>query len=537
MAEPYNYLGLMGGTGSISSIPETVQNAILGRQQVQNNQSVLDAQAREDAARKAMANIVLAGQDGRTAGAPGPSQGGSIVATPEQEAQTRALEAQYGKQPSAAAGQTPDQVFAQAIRTIADADPARAQAILRQRQMQQDMRTVLSNPTAQNIGRFGMIYPEALKDLKAGWDMMDAGQKEAATRAFADTFGYLQSGDVDGAVKSWQAHIDADQKAGNDTTHEQAFLETLRSNPNAATAVAGLNLSLGMGHDKFADTYGKLGEEQRASEMQPAKVAEARAQAQIKGVEAQYAPAKAQSDLQTADATRQRMAVQNATDRANVAVAQGRLALDQQTLATNTELKMAELDQKGAELPESVQKLRNDAAGDAAEKQMIAQRERDLAARISNSGMHSGPTATASEAYKRFWGTQNEYSQLRAEYAQLRNSGALANRANMPGAMSDADREFLLQGFPPPNADPAYIARFLNTMAQAHEAQGRQADTKSIWITENGGLGPARRDFVLDGYRVPKGMTFAQQQTAMAKLTPPATPPEAEAVVRRARGR
>lgn len=491
MPQPYDYLGLMGGAANIGGVNAGVQQALLGQQQIQQNQGILDQQTRENAARQAAA---------------------TIASTPHID----------------------DAQFEQLLKSIAQADPNAAVQMRRTRAIQQGSAELMKNPTAQNIGRFGMAYPEALKPLEDAWKVMDAGQREAATKTSADVYGYLHAGDSNGAIKILQQHMDAAGQTGEDVSAYPQLIETIRSNPKGALALAGLNLSLGMGHDKFADTYGKLGDEGRATEVQPYKVAEAKATASIKGTEARYAPQTAQSALDTATAQRQRMAAQTANEIVQNNISQGRLALDQNKLEADVQLHLADLDQKNGQLTPGSEKIVNEAAGEAAAKQQIADQERNLAARIRASGMHAFGNFT--ERTKAIWGGQDQYTQLRAEYAQMRNQGALANRANMPGAMSDADREFLLQGFPSLDADPAYVARFLDVMAKAHEAVARQADNKATWAASNGNLGPAKRPFVIDGYRIPKGMTFAQHQAALAKIAAPALPPEADAVVTRARG-
>jgi hypothetical protein len=68
----------------------------------------------------------------------------------------------------------------------------------------------------------------------------------------------------------------------------------------------------------------------------------------------------------------------------------------------------------------------------------------------------------------------------------------MKGRANMPGAMSDADRKFLLQGLPQSNASGAYISHWLETMAHAQEVNAKMADRKASWISANGNLGTSK---------------------------------------------
>jgi hypothetical protein len=464
MPQPFDYSSSLGGSEGITP---AVQSAVFGGQRIQANQAQLDEQARADAARRAAA---------------------TIATTPNLD------NAQFEK----------------LLLPIAQADPGAAAAMRRQREVGAQLQQVLASPTAANIARFGMAYPDQLDPIKKGWDMLDAAQRDAVMKTNADVYSLLSSGDTEGAKAVLQAHEDADKAAGLDTSAYSQLHDLIDRSPEGARALAGMSLATAMGHEKFADAYKAVGEERRAEETQPAAVRKAEAEADTAETTAQFAPAKAESDLADAQAERERKAAQTANEIVATRIAQGRLELDRDTLETNTQLKLQELAQTGTTPDAGSAKIMNDAAGEAVDSQASAAKLTDLAERFRSAGLHASGTAITAEAWRRLTGSQNGYTLIRNEYLQIRNSEALKGRKNMPGQMSDADREFLLQGFPSTNASASYIAHFLETMAQAQQINAKLQDRKASWISANGNLGTAKRDLDVGGVQVPRGTTFAQ---------------------------
>lgn len=491
MAEPYNYLGLLGGPDSLRIAP-VVQDAITGQQVQQQNANKLliqnqqlDEAKRADEARKAMA---------------------TIATTPNLD----------------------DTQFEQLLAPIAQADPNAAQQMRAQRQMSGHLAQVMQDPNPRNIGMFSMRYPEMGKQIETAYSTMNKAEQDSVFRTATDAYGMLMNGNAEGAGKLVQAHIDADKAAGINTSAYESLAQMIHDSPKQAAGLAGMMIVGRVGPEKFGEAFKNFSEGKRSDALLPSDVA-------IKQTEAQYAPQKAESDLASADATRTRMAAQTANEIVANQISQGRLALDTEALATNTQLKLAELDQGRTNLDAGASKLVNDSAAASTEATMLADREEDLASRVEHSGMQGNILGNTAEFWKSVTGSQDGYTQLRAEWAQIKNNAALANRRNMPGAMSDADRNFLLQGFPANNADPKYIAKFLKTMAKAQRSISAFEDSKAVWVSQNRNLGPASGPLVINGMRIPKGMTFAQAQSALSKITRTDLPGDAQGVVERSR--
>lgn len=479
--EPYDYFGAMGGAANIGGVPQAVNSAILGQQVVQDNQGKLDAQQRANDARTIQ---------------------GVLVANPNMD----------------------DAHFEALTNHLATIDPPAAYAAKIARQEKAAVGQWLQNPNARSTAQLIAQYPGVAAQVEKPWAMMDAAQKDATLKASTDVYGYLSAGNTDAAVQTLQQHMDSAAKTGEDVSAYPQLIQLIKTNRKGALGLAALNLSAGMGHDKFAEVYGKVN---------PAIQRQEGAKATQEEVKANTLPAVIGSNLADAEANRNKIAADIANQRAELAVSQGRLALDTNRLATETQLKLAELEQKGADLPEDARKIVNESAASAAEAQMSASKFNSLADRMDAAKI--GAYGGWKETVKSVFGDQNAVTQLRAEWQQMRNKAALLGRKDMPGAMSDADRQFLLAGFPSDNANPAYIARFLRTMAKAQEVVAANEDGKAQWVSRNATLGPARRPIVVDGMRIPAGMTFSQYQAAMAKIRPSGLPDDAKSVVERAK--
>ncbi len=490
MPAPYDYLGAMGGAANIGGVNQNIQQTLLGQQNIQQNDNVLAQQQRAEQARQATA----------------------IATDPNADPAHRDA----------------------AMNALQQTDAPAAAALRAQMQQRQALTSYFQNPTAKGTMELITSFPALKDEISKGWDYYQGASKDAKLAATADAYGYLQAGDAAGAIKIIRDHEAADKAAGLDVSGYQQLADTIQKDPKSGLAIAGLMLAAGAGPEKFAEAHGKIGERQRADELQPSAVLKGTADASKAQTEAQYAAPKIESELATATATRQRMAAQTANEIANTNISNGRLALDTQKLTADIDQRQQEIDQKYGQLTGPAEKIVNDSSAAAAVAVQSAAKAQALADSFKTSGMGASYKARGAELWKQVTGSQDAYTQMRAEWQQMRNKGALANRADMPGAMSDADRQFLLQGFPRDDANPAYIARWLGTMARASEAVAKQEDSKAEWVAQNGNLGPTRRDIVVDGHRVPKGMTFSQQQALQRKMLPQGVPALAEDIAARA---
>lgn len=452
----------MGQAAQMTNILPGIQSALLGQQQIKQNQNILDQQARADQARQAAAKI---------------------ASTPNLD----------------------DATFESLLAPIAQADPNAASQMRRQRQMSRDLAGVMANPTAATIGRFGMTYgDEALKDIRAGWDMLDGAQKEAALKTSHDVYSYLRAGAKDQAIAILQSQADAAKQNGEDPSHYTTLIDLVRNNPKGALTIAGMNLAAAMGPEKFV----KLEENARENELQPGRVAEGQAKASIAATEAAYKPQTIQSDLATQQAQRERMAAQTANEQAEIVLKRAGLDLQRDQLQSSIQLKLEELDRNGTQLDAGARNAVNTAVGESTAAAALADRMNNLADRMKGRDMGWGWASAAREGWKGMFGGQDPVSALRSEYNQLVNAQAVKNLP--PGPASDKDIALAKQGFPPDSASGEYLQSFLRGMAKMQSAVAAAADRKANWISANGSLAPVRRDTNIGGVMVPAGTTFSE---------------------------
>lgn len=480
---------IMNNTAALTNLQPAVQDVIFGEQKRQANQNILDEQARGDDARKAMA---------------------TLVTTPNLS----------------------DEQVNQLLIPIAAADPNAAAAYRQQQQQQADFATLLANPNPRSIGAFMMKHPSAAEGVKKAWDTMSAGQAESAFRTATDVFAYLHSGDASGAKKILQAHIDADTKAGLDTSEYAPLIELLNSDPDRAKTVAGMMIASRTGADKFAETFDKFGAGIRADEVQPYKVRQEAAQAEIKTTEAQFAPDKMQSDLATAEAQRNKWQADIADAAEGRRLGWANLGLEQDKLETTTQLKLQELSQTSGKVPDGALGVINQKITDATTSAALATRADNIAAQLKVSGAWS-IGGGVNEWLKGKAGMKDGLSQLRTEVAQFNNSAAL--KLLPPGPASDKDVAFVKEGFPKPTDPPQYVARWFETYARLQRDVGAASERQGNWMAANGGsLGPARSDISVGGVQVRAGTKFTEfNSSGVAQEGGSALPPSIDMLAQR----
>lgn len=372
-------------------------------------------------------------------------------------------------------------------------------AIKQQQQMQQDLGMLAQkpNPTAQDFAQITTKYPSLAEHFKNTWSMLNADQQQSKLGQTTQVFAALNAGKPEIASK-----ILADQAAGlrNSGQDQEAkaadtLSQLITQSPETAKATAGLQLAAVMGPDKFADTFKTL-------ETLPATVAQGKAEATQKEVEAAFSPARQSLEL-----------AQKASEIKNIDSQiidrSGRLGLDKDKLQSETEQKLMELKQKqdpSLNLDAGATKIINDSTVASVASGQMADRMTNLANDLESTGAGYGSFGTAAEWLKQKTGNQDELTRMRQEYTRLRSSQVSSMLP--PGAASDRDIELAMQGFPPPTADTKQMASFMRGMAKLNQVAAATDGAKAEWAQSVGNLGKPRRDIEIDGIKVPAGTTF-----------------------------
>ena len=391
-----------------------------------------------------------------------------------------------------------------AIRQAMQQQQLQQQAIQQQQQLQSDLAGLASNPNAGAKDYAAMMtkYPQLADHFKKSWDVLGADQQQNKLSHSVQVYSALQAGKPEIAVDLLNKQAEAFKNAGQQEDADAAsrLAQFVQGAPEQAKTTAGLMLSSIMGPDKFASTFATLGDQQRAQELQPGKVALGNAEATIKQAEARNTPQRLALESQLKGA-------QIRDIDSNISTRAGQLGLDRDKLQSEVEMKLYELGQKNSQLDDGAKKIINDStvAGVAATQasgQML-----DLATRLEKQGGGYGAFSTASEWLKGATGNQDAITQMRQEYARIRNNQAL--KMLPPGPASDKDISIAMQGFPKETADAATMASFLRGMAKLNQYTAATESAKSEWVNAVGHLGKPKTDINVGGVNVPAGSTFA----------------------------
>lgn len=374
----------------------------------------------------------------------------------------------------------------------------RAQAV----QMQQDLGKLAANPDAgaQDYASMMVKYPQLSEHFKRSWDVLNADQQQNKLSHSTQVYAALQSGSPDVAINLLQQQAQAYKNSGKQQDADAAshLAEVIKVDPNAAKTTAGLMLSSIMGPDKFASTFGTLGDQQRAQEQAPATLATKEAEAKVKGSEAVI------KGVEAGNAPK-KTALDNANTQSQINERSARLGLDRDKLTSDVQLKLAEMN-PAFKLDDGAKKLINDSTIASVASDQSAGQMLDLANRLEQSGAASGATAKGYELYKSLTGNQDAITALRQEYVRLR-SGQVSKMLP-PGPASDKDIEIAMSGFPSDTTDPNTMAKFVRGMAKLQQYDGVLNTAKAEWVNSVGHLGKPKQDIEIDGVKVPAGSTF-----------------------------
>lgn len=384
----------------------------------------------------------------------------------------------------------------------------------------------LSSPdaTADDYANISMLLPkDQAESVRAAYEMKDKASTESALRDSSQVFTAFNAGKPEIAIKLMSDKVAALRNSGKEqeAAYLENWLEVAKDDPDAAKNFFGFTISqMPGGKDllQSAIDFSKA----------PAEIAKGKSEATIKGVEAQYAPAKAIADLAQSEANIKNLQDQIRDRSRRFGLDSQRFQADVADRARNYQLNYAKAFGDMAKLPEATQKLVNDKTIAAVGKETLGQGYLDLAGRIEKSNLSGGLFSSATQAIKGLGGSPD---QLRLEFARIKNSGVLASLP--PGPATDKDVLLASRGFPKDNANKKEIASFLRGMAKLQMVQAAGDTAQAEWISSNGSLGKARGNMNVGGQTVQPGTSFidfnkkfvadaARKATAATAAPPPA---------------
>jgi hypothetical protein len=365
--------------------------------------------------------------------------------------------------------------------------------------------------TAKGLNELMIRFPEAAKQLEAQYTNLGTQERQARVDALLPVAAAVNAGDSVSAQLVLRDQIGALTNSGKTDEAKAAsrMLDLITTNPAAAKSTLNLATAGAMGMDKYADTLVKIEGSRREEELQPSKLSKAQSdalkskfEADVAGVKAEFASEQERAELNVKKASSSNMYSQ-ITDRAK------RLGLDERKFAdesarawTNLGLDRARLSQ----LPEPIRKEIDTYVVKAGEASTDAARMREIARRYREEVTTGGLQASAGELYARLTGKTDAISDLRAEYARMRNTQVLKNLP--PGPASDKDIAFAAKGFPDENANPQQVSAFLTGFAKIRELEAKQNEARAAWTSTFRGLGNATAEANVGGVQVQAGEKF-----------------------------
>jgi hypothetical protein len=229
-------------------------------------------------------------------------------------------------------------------------------------QQRADLAALSQNATPQAIAALMIKYPALSEQLKRGSDVLSATQQQGRLDSATQVYAALQSGAPEVATKLLKDQAAAARNSGNEQDAKAAdtFAQLVVGHPEFAKTTIGMRLAAAVGPEKFAESFAKLGGEQRAQELQGdtvrkgvadadaavAGAASAKSKAVTDGVTAKYAEPKALLDLEGIKADIQYRKDQTKIAYINAQIAREGNAIQKQKLQLDLQKAVTERDEK-----------------------------------------------------------------------------------------------------------------------------------------------------------------------------------------------
>lgn len=413
------------------------------------------------------------------------------------------------------------------------------QALARQQLVQQGMAALMANPnpTAQDYINLTMLLPEKeAASMRSNWETLSKERQANELRFGAQVYAALQSGQPQIAIDLMRQRGEAERNSGrpNEAQTYETYASLAERSPEMATRSMGVLLAGLPGGDKVLEGVQKVGTESRAEALFRPELERKVAEAKKAGVEADFAPARAQADLTKAQSDAQTAAInaKYAEDLAKLGIKKteadirqiganiqnqaARLTLDRERLAVESANVLSQIAERGGKIPEGAFKLVNEAAVASAAAKQNENQLNSLANRITSLGTSWGVLGSAAESLAKLTGSQDAKTMLLQEYTRLRNDAAI--RSLPPGPATDRDIEIAMKGFPPENANPQVMSEFLRGMAKMQGITAKVESAKAEFLSNNKGmLTRASQPFIAGDYAVKPGESFTELAARIAQ--------------------
>lgn len=357
---------------------------------------------------------------------------------------------------------------------------------------------VAAKPSLRGLTQLGVEFPQAIEQMKKAHEMLSAEQKAANIGVAQRTFAAMESGQPKIAVETLRRAAEARRAEGDEEAAKNfeanADLIASAKSEGAAYVAVGSFLQSVMGPDDFVSKFGEL-------KRQPADLAKAQAEADIKATQAKLEGEKIMAEI--------------ALDKANTARLYNltrldgeRLGIDKDRLRIEAAKELREAGGAGGLSPAS-QKMVTEAAVDAATAAVESKSIGEISALF---GKDKAPLLDGgASAAGRFVGGQlgfsTEEQRAREKYGALVEKMVSADLKGL-GNATDADRASARSAYPSKDAPFSVIKAFLDDRALKIEDRRQRKKAEIEYVRQNNGLGPAQQSMIVGGVEVMPGETF-----------------------------
>ncbi len=381
---------------------------------------------------------------------------------------------------------------------------AQREAPLRAAAAQEALGAYVGNPTPTTWLMAAAANPQLKDILEKQW-AAQAEEQKRGTMQFAGQVYAAADRNPELAAQLLTDRAAAARNAGDEQSARlfETYAKIAPNDPNAVKAFAGMYMGTA-DPDGFKNVYETLSTSRRTEALLPSEIAKGEAEAAKAGVEAAYAPEAAQSEITYKQALTDRTYAMTEQEAEKIGIARDTLAFEMDKYIEQ-QAKDAEAGAGFAKLSQGMEKAVDEAvvaAGAASTKAQTAKQFAQQYRELSSGGL----APRIADSLKQGFLGQREL--LRTQVAGLLNQQVVSMLP--PGPATDRDIAIMKEGVPSAYDNPEKVARFLDAVARTEERVALSQSARASWISQNGNSGDARKDMVIDGREVSRGMTFPQ---------------------------
>lgn len=244
----------------------------------------------------------------------------------------------------------PMQSVMQSLQVVNAMDAMRQQeaekqaALAEQQAYEADFAAMGERPTTQQIAQLMLKHQKMGAGLKSYYDAQSEQEKQANVGIATRLYAALDSGNTEAAKQLITKETERYRASGMEEQANMLDLvgKDIDKSPEKSRRISGQYLSVVLGPEKFAETFGKLQSDRRAEELHASAKTEAESKANKAAIDSKYAESQAVADLEKKGWDIWKMQKDVEVQKENSRIAAMNAAASKET----NELKKRELNQK-----------------------------------------------------------------------------------------------------------------------------------------------------------------------------------------------